>query len=220
MPDFFHEAATSGPVCGVDEAGRGPLAGPVMAGAVLIADRSAFLADPAFAALDDSKKLTAKRREALYAALTDHPAVVWVVAEASAAEVDALNPLWAAMLAMTRAVTTLQTKLAPATPLSHALIDGNKLPKDLPVPATAIVKGDSKSLSIAAASVLAKVTRDRVMTALDADYPEYGWASNAGYGAKTHLDALDRLGPTPHHRKSYAPVRAAMEKFSGEKFSG
>ncbi|MDX1484663.1 MAG: ribonuclease HII [Alphaproteobacteria bacterium] len=200
MPDFLIETTISGIVCGIDEAGRGPWAGPVVAGAVVL-DRARL--DPVLArGLDDSKKLTAPRREVLFAALEAGAAsgtVAMATGLASVEEIDRLNILRATFLAMSRAVAAL----APCP--DHALVDGTGLP-DLPCPATAVTKGDQRSLSIAAASIAAKVTRDRLMAALDQDHPGYGFARHAGYGTKAHREALERLGVTPHHRRSFAPI--------------
>ena len=177
-------------VVGVDEVGRGPLCGPVTAAAVRLDP------DRIPAGLADSKALTAARREALFAAVMDCAAVS--VAHASVEEIDQLNILRASHLAMTRAIAGL--------PADYALIDGNLLPKGLAIPAQAVVKGDAKSLSIAAASICAKVTRDRLMVDLAQQYPGYGWEVNAGYPTKFHLDALLNLGVTPFHRRSFRPV--------------
>ncbi len=179
-------------VFGVDEAGRGPWAGPVTAAAILL---------PADFDLpvDDSKKLTAKKRDALFDALTALP---HGIGTASVEEIDSINILQATFLAMRRAVDGLAANIgAPA----HVLVDGNKLPH-WPYAAEAVIGGDAASPSIAAASILAKVSRDREMAALDAQYPGYGWASNKGYGAKAHQQGLETLGVTPHHRRSYAPI--------------
>ena len=192
-PDFSHEqAAGLGKIAGVDEVGRGPLAGPVTAAAVIL--------DPARLpqGLSDSKVLTASRREALFYQLMDMAQVS--VAHASVAEIDSLNILRASHLAMERAVAGLTC--AP----DHVLVDGNLIPSDLQGRATAIVKGDAKSLSIAAASIVAKVTRDRLMVDLASQFPGYGWAENAGYPTKHHLSALLNLGVTPWHRRSFKPV--------------
>jgi ribonuclease HII len=192
-PDFSHEqAAGLGKIAGVDEVGRGPLAGPVTAAAVIL--------DPARLpqGLSDSKVLTASRREALFYQLMDMAQVS--VAHASVAEIDSLNILRASHLAMERAVAGLTC--AP----DHVLVDGNLIPSDLQGRATAIVKGDAKSLSIAAASIVAKVTRDRLMVDLASQFPGYGWAENAGYPTKQHLSALLNLGVTPWHRRSFKPV--------------
>lgn len=192
QPDFETERMLGGMVAGVDEVGRGPLAGPVTAAAVVL--------DPGRipAGLNDSKKVPAPRREALWAELHDVAEVS--VGWASVAEIDALNIRNAALLAMSRAVAGL------ARQPDHALIDGNALPAGLPCPGTAIVKGDGRCLSIAAASIIAKVARDRVMVALAQQYPGYGWEGNAGYPTAAHLAALQDLGVTPHHRRSFKPV--------------
>ena len=193
MPDFSYELATGfAQVAGVDEVGRGPLAGPVTAAAVILNP------DDIPAGLNDSKKLSAARREALFGEIMSRATVC--VAHASVAEIDDLNILRASHLAMERAVAGLS--LAP----QHLLIDGNLIPRGLTVGATAIVKGDAKSLSIAAASIVAKVTRDRLMCDLDAQFPGYGWAENAGYPTKHHLNALLNLGITPWHRRTFKPV--------------
>jgi len=200
MPDLAMETQIGGIVAGVDEAGRGPWAGPVVAGAVIL--------DPERipAGLNDSKKLSAKKREALFDLLmTD--AIVGI-GEASVEEIDRLNILQATFLAMTRAITALSP--APA----HLLIDGNRCPKNLPCAATTVIKGDGKCLSIAAASIVAKVSRDRIMAGLDATFPAYGWARNAGYGTAEHRQALDLVGVSPHHRKSFAPIHRLMTQDS------
>lgn len=192
-PDFnFERAAPFGPVAGVDEAGRGPWAGPVVAAAVIL--------DPATAppGLNDSKKLSARKREALFAALS--PVAEIGVGVATVAEIDRLNILRAADLAMARALGALPRAAG------FALIDGNRIPPDLPCPARAIVRGDGRSLSIAAASIAAKVTRDRIMADLALRYPQYGWERNAGYGVPAHRLALEAHGVTPHHRRSFRPI--------------
>lgn len=196
LPDYALEreaGAPAYPVCGVDEAGRGPLAGPVVAAAVIL--------DPAHIppGLNDSKKLDAARREALFAAL--RPAAAIGIGIASVEEIDSLNILQATFLAMTRAIAAL-----PRAP-HVALIDGNRLPKQLPCPARAVVRGDARSLSIAAASIAAKVTRDRLMLALAENHPGYGFERHMGYGTAAHLEAISRLGPSPAHRRSFAPIR-------------
>lgn len=180
-------------VCGIDEAGRGPLAGPVMAAAVVLPP------DFSLPGLNDSKQLTARRREALYAALMDDDRVQKCVAEASVEEIDRLNILRATHLAMRRAAEGL-----PVT-ADFALIDGLAV-SGFPLPQRNIVRGDALCLSIAAASILAKVTRDRRMQELDALFPHYGFARNAGYGTKEHLLAIQNYGITPHHRRSFGPV--------------
>jgi len=199
MPDYLLELAAGGRVAGVDEAGRGPLAGPVVAAAVVFHG-----APPAALAalLDDSKKLDAPRREAAFAALRAAMAegvLDGAVGAASAAEIGRLNILRATHLAMARAIGRLR-----AVP-DLALVDGNQPPR-LPCPVRCVVKGDSLSLSIAAASILAKVTRDRAMARLDGRWPGYGFARHAGYPTAAHRAALAKLGPTPHHRRGFAPV--------------
>jgi len=179
-------------VFGVDEAGRGPWAGPVTAAAICLPEGFSL-------PVNDSKKLTAKKRDALFAELVRLP---HGLGAASVAEIDSLNILQATFLAMTRAVDALAAEIG--TP-AHVLVDGNLLPK-WHYPAQAVIGGDAAAPSIAAASILAKVTRDRDMAALDAAYPGYGWASNKGYGAKAHREGLEKLGVTPHHRRSYAPI--------------
>ncbi|MBQ3126177.1 MAG: ribonuclease HII [Clostridia bacterium] len=176
-------------VCGVDEAGRGPLCGPVMAAAVILPD--GWIP----AGLDDSKKLSEKKREKLYDEIVAG-AVAYHIAEASVEEIDALNILEATLLAMRRAIAGLS--VVP----DFALIDGN-VDRDFPLPARAVVGGDAKVAEIAAASILAKVTRDRACLALDAAYPEYGIAKHKGYGTKAHMDALRKYGPTPIHRRQF-----------------
>ncbi len=182
-------------VAGVDEVGRGPLCGAVVTAAVILDPGKPILG------LNDSKKLSLARREALFDEIQEK-ALAWCVARAEVAEIDRLNILHATMLAMQRAVEGLQVQ--PRL----ALIDGNRCPK-LAVPSSPVVKGDSQVPAIAAASILAKVTRDREMQALDALYPGYGLAGHKGYPTAEHLDALRRLGPTPIHRRSFAPVRDA-----------
>ena len=186
-----------GLVAGVDEVGRGPLCGAVVAAAVIL--------DPAhpIAGLRDSKKLTEKRREALFVEIQTH-ALAWCIAEASVEEIDQLNILHATMLAMRRAVEGL--KITP----DIALIDGNRCPA-LSVPCEAIVQGDDQVPAIAAASILAKVTRDRQMYELEQQYPGYGIAKHKGYPTPQHLQALLDLGVTPFHRRSFAPVRRCLE---------
>ena len=188
-------------VCGIDEAGRGPLAGPVHAAAVVF-DRD-FLERESTASLSrltDSKQLTAAQRDAFYALLSSYPSARIGLGVASVEEIDTLNILNANYLAMRRAVAALGV---PQPDL--ALVDGNPV-KGLPISHRAIVKGDASSLSIAAASIVAKVTRDRWMDAQDALYPGYGFARHKGYGTHEHLDALRRLGPCPIHRRTFGPV--------------
>jgi len=177
-------------IVGVDEAGRGPLAGPVVAAAVV-------LCEGGIEGLDDSKKLTARRRRELEAQIKAK--CLWAVGLCSVEEIDALNILQATMLAMTRAVEGLNVEP------KLVMVDGNRLPR-WSYHAEAIIGGDAIHPCISAASIIAKEHRDRMMVAADADYPGYGWASNKGYGAAVHIEALKRFGPTPLHRKSFAPV--------------
>lgn len=180
-------------VVGVDEVGRGPLAGPVTAAAVCLKP------DDIPEGLRDSKELTAPRRVELAAAITARAEVC--IAHATVEEIDALNILGAADLAMCRAVAGL------AAPPCHALIDGNRLPRGLTCPGDPVVGGDGLCLSIAAASIVAKVARDALMTELARQYPGYGWETNMGYGTDRHRAALQDIGVSPHHRRSFAPVR-------------
>lgn len=196
MPDFQHEDGSLKPVAGFDEAGRGPWAGPVVASAVIL-PRDAMPVS-LLTKLDDSKKVRKTARETLFAELR---AVAEIgIGITSPAEIDEFNILQASMLAMQRAAKGLTIK--PAS----ALVDGNHAP-DIPYEVKTIVKGDSRSLSIAAASIVAKVTRDRIMADLSKKYPGYGWESNAGYGTKEHYNALLQLGVTPEHRQSFTPIR-------------
>ena len=193
MPDFAYESRHHpGLVAGVDEAGRGPLAGPVVAAAVILNP------DDCPEGLNDSKKLSATKRAMLETAIKAR-ALCWGLGIASVEEIDAINILQATMLAMTRAVEALPQDSA------HILVDGNRLPR-WRWPATAIVEGDAKCLSIAAASILAKEARDRLMVEAAARHPQYGWESNKGYGSAHHMAALREHGPTPLHRRSFAPV--------------
>lgn len=197
MPDLELESKLREAGCtlvaGIDEAGRGPLAGPVVAAAVILPDGFEC------ADLNDSKKLSAKKRESLYDLLTKSPGVFWASAECTCEEIDQLNILRATHLAMRRAADALVP-----TP-QHCLIDGLPV-KGFPHPHDAVVKGDGKSMSIAAASIIAKVTRDRVMREIDAEFPAYGFACHQGYGTKGHLEALRTHGPCRHHRRSFQPV--------------
>ena len=193
MPDFSHEHRHHPSlVAGVDEAGRGPLAGPVVAAAVILR------VDDCPDGLNDSKQLSTKKRAELEAQVKAR-ALCWGIGVASVAEIDEINILWATMLAMTRAVEALEYDCA------HILVDGNRCPS-WRWASTAVVEGDAKCLSIAAASILAKEERDRMMIAAAADHPHYGWESNKGYGSAHHLAALREHGPTPLHRRSFAPV--------------
>ena len=196
-PDMTAEAAAYAAgykhVCGIDEAGRGPLAGPVVAAAVVL--------PPGYdiPGLDDSKKLTAKKRDALYEQLMADERVLKCVAEATVQEIDELNILRATHLAMARAAQGI----TPA--VDFCLIDGLAVP-NFPLPSQNMVKGDARCLSIAAASVLAKVTRDRYMQRLAEEFPQYGFDRHAGYGTKAHLEAIRKYGVTIHHRRTFAPV--------------
>ncbi len=201
-PDFLREqelhARNPGAIiAGVDEAGRGPWAGPVIAAAVILDPRSIPNG------LDDSKKLSALKRAALFARL--HASAQIGVGQASVAEIDTHNILAATMLAMQRAVAGLP--IAPTL----ALVDGNRAPK-LFCAVETLIGGDARSLSIAAASIIAKVTRDRIMNDLDTEFPGYGWKTNQGYGTGAHRDGLFRLGITPHHRRSFKPIHKMLCK--------
>lgn len=200
-PDDRHERALGWPerpVAGVDEAGRGPIAGPVVAAAVIL--------DPARvpAGLNDSKKLSAAKRERLFEEILAHHSVA--IALSSAARIDATDIRAATLDAMRRAVRGLAR--APA----HVLVDGLDVPPGLPCPGTALTKGDARSISIAAASIVAKVLRDRLMTTAEAAFPGWGLAGHKGYGTRDHIEALDRLGASPLHRKSFAPVTRVLER--------
>lgn len=201
MPDWSEEDKCQGLIAGVDEAGRGPWAGPVVAGAVVFFNRK--INPVLLNSLDDSKKLSAKKREELYKLIQEEEAagnLSYGIGEASAAEIDEINILQATFLAMRRAMAALKCK--PNT----ALVDGNRMPVGFVCPCKTIVKGDAKSFSIAAASVMAKVYRDRLMAELAQKYPWYGFEKNAGYGTKAHIDGLKQHGITPQHRKSYRPI--------------
>ncbi len=195
-PDFSFEQAARARgftyIAGVDEVGRGPLAGPVVAAAVIL--------DPANipAGLNDSKKLTAKRRNALYDEL--HSVADVSIAAASVAEIDGHNILRASHIAMVRAIAGLTQKA------DHALIDGNMIPRDLTISSETLVKGDARSLSVAAASIVAKVWRDRHMVALAQQHPHYGWENNAGYPTAQHKLGLEQFGVSEHHRRSFRPI--------------
>lgn len=192
-------------ICGVDEAGRGPLAGAVFAAAVIL--------DPAhpIAGLADSKVLSEARRDALAVLIKQH-ALAWCIASASVEEIDRLNILQATMLAMSRAVEGL--KLTP----ERVLIDGNRVPRQISLPAEAIVKGDAKVAEISAASILAKTARDAELVALDAQYPAYGFARHKGYPTAEHLAAIEQHGVLAEHRKTFGPVKRWLEQNQGELF--
>ena len=193
MPDYSIEQQLHNEgyslVCGIDEAGRGPLCGPVFAAACILPEGLYI------EGLNDSKKLTEKKREKLYDIIKQE-AIAYCIASASVEEINELNILEADLLAMRRAIDGLGVKA------DFALIDGN-VARDFQIPAAAVVKGDATSMSIAAASVLAKVARDRICVDLDRDYPEYGIAKHKGYGTKDHMEALRKYGPSPIHRKKF-----------------
>jgi ribonuclease HII len=205
VPDFARETAAGGNVAGVDEVGRGAWAGPVFAAAAILSPQAA--ATPELAGLDDSKAIGKAIRAQFFDALTrasDRGEAWLALGRAEVDEIDALNILGATMLAMQRAVAAL------AAPPDSILVDGNRLP-DLPAPAEAIVGGDGLVLSIAAASIYAKVSRDRHMAELAQTSPGYGWERNAGYGTREHQTALAALGATPHHRQSFAPIKKLLQ---------
>ena len=194
MPDYIYEKELSENgykfICGVDEAGRGPLAGPVCAAAVILPR------DAEIPGLNDSKKLSEKKREALFPVVIEK-AVAYSIAYATAEEIEEHNILNATFIAMNRAVEGLSVRA------DYALVDGNRVPKDCPVPVTTVVKGDSLSMSIAAASILAKVSRDRLMTEIDKKYPQYNFKKHKGYGTAEHMDCIRAFGPCPEHRPSF-----------------
>ena len=200
-PDFSFEDGFKGVVCGIDEVGRGPLAGPVVACA-LVLDR-ARVPQEILDQINDSKKLTAVKREYLFNKLHDYSHIS--VAECSVEEIDTLNILQASLLAMKKAFEGLREK-----PFA-ALVDGNQAPK-LGCKVQTIVKGDARSLSIAAASIVAKHYRDKMMSRFAVEFPHYGWEGNAGYGTAKHLKAIEIYGITPHHRRSFAPVSKQLVK--------
>lgn len=184
-------------IAGVDEAGRGPLAGPVVAAAVILDKKAVYLG------VDDSKKLSAKKRESLYGKIIEN-CVSYNIYTMGVVGVDSLNIFWASMHAMKLAIEGMS--LTP----DFVYVDGNKLP-DIKIAAQALVGGDRICMSVAAASILAKVCRDRQMVEYDELYPGYGFAKHKGYGTKEHLEALERLGPSPIHRRSFAPVKKYLE---------
>ena len=197
MPSLFYEQAKRKEgyqlVAGIDEAGRGPLAGPVSAAAVILPDGFSHTL------LDDSKKLTEKRREIIYEEITNRDDIVWGMSMGDREEIDSINILKSTHAAMARAARKL--KQLP----DYCLIDGLSVP-NFPIASEGIVKGDTKSLSIAAASIIAKVSRDRVMLKYAEQYPEYGFEKHKGYGTSLHLEALKKHGPCPIHRQTFAPV--------------
>lgn len=203
-PNLKLERLYEGPVCGLDEAGRGPLAGPVVAACVYIPEDvrgKRFWRD-----VTDSKQLTAKKREELYELIVTHAS--YGIAQSSVEEIDQINILQASLLAMSRSYDIMNSTcdLKPAM----ALVDGNQKPKNIRCEVQTVIGGDSISLSIAAASILAKVTRDRIMQELCPQFPGYGWSHNSGYGTPEHLKALKQHGVTSHHRRSFEPVRMAL----------
>jgi ribonuclease HII len=211
MPNFRFEmrceAEGSMRIAGIDEVGRGPLAGPVTA-AVAIIDRT-MAKRKLLRLIDDSKKLSLEQREEAYEAMMASGAVHHAVGEASVEEIDRVNILQATFLAMRRALQSLAAQQDCAQP-DLVLIDGDRVPPELGCRAETIVGGDARSYSIAAASIIAKVTRDRYMHALAVSFPGYGWETNRGYRSAEHLEALSKLGPTPHHRKSFSPVTRVL----------
>lgn len=184
-------------ICGVDEAGRGPLAGPVVAAAVILDPEKEILG------LADSKKLSEQKRNLLYPQIKQQ-AKAWAIAQASVEEIDELNILQASLLAMKRAIEQLKVRA------EHALIDGNKAP-NVEIECTCIIKGDSKEASIGAASILAKVYRDELMLKMDMKYPMYEFAKHKGYPTKLHIQKLNEFKPCPEHRRSFRPVKNAMQ---------
>ena len=201
VPDFSIEKNYDKKIiAGVDEAGRGPLCGPVVAGAVIFL-KYEFDDMPL---ISDSKQMSEKQRNIAFDWITNNPDIIWAVGQCSPTEIDELNILWASMRAMERAVAGLS-----CVP-EHCLIDGNRVPKGLN--GTAVVKGDSKSLSVAAASIIAKVTRDKIMHELSQKYPEYGWEKNAGYPTPEHLKSIKLYGINEHYRKTFGPVKKIVDK--------
>ena len=199
MPDFSIEIQLKSQgfsaICGVDEAGRGPLCGSVVAAACILPH------DVDLPCLNDSKKLTPKKRDVLFDLICSR-AIAFGIAEATVAEIDELNILEATLLAMRRAIESLHTPDGELVVADYALIDGN-IDRGFSIPAQAVIKGDANSMSIAAASILAKVTRDRMCLEMDEMYPQYGIAKHKGYGTKAHMDALRKYGASPIHRKKF-----------------
>ena len=202
MPDFSLEDNHDGMVCGLDEVGRGPLAGPVVAACVIIPDN--IRSHPFISDLQDSKKLSKPKLKILNGLIHQYCHVG--IAEHSPAEIDDMNILQASLSAMHLALLKIQS-IQPV----HALVDGTHIPKELPCSSTAVKKGDNKSKSIAAASIVAKFYRDEIMIKLAQEHPHYGWETNVGYGSQKHRDAILHYGITPHHRKTFAPVRNYLE---------
>ena len=196
-PDFSIELSRGGLIAGVDEAGRGPLCGPVVAAAVIFPNLNVDIP----VVIRDSKQMSAHQRALAYDWIVQN--TIWAVGSCSPAEIDELNILWASMRAMERAVVGLNT--VP----DFCLIDGNRVPKNLN--GESVVHGDAKSLSIAAASIIAKETRDKIMHDLALKYPEYGWDKNAGYPTQSHLQAIEKYGINEHYRKTFGPVRERIQ---------
>jgi ribonuclease HII len=199
-PNFSIEDEFDGSICGLDEAGRGPLAGPVVAACVIIPKEKRRL--KFVKQIHDSKQVSAEKREELYGAITEN--FVFGIAEVPSQKIDEINILQASLLAMRLAYEKIETDIA------YALVDGNHCPV-LPCPAKYVIGGDARSISIAAASILAKVTRDRLMRKLAEEHPHYGWHSNVGYSTRGHLEAINRHGITSYHRRSFEPVRNFIE---------
>ena len=209
MPDLDHERQFNAPVIGIDEAGRGPWAGPVTVTATWLCP-SAYETLPV--GIDDSKKIKPSHRTILAAALMAQPHLYHTVS-IKVAQIDQMGILKATFAGMVMAASKLANKMVKAgwgAPV-HALVDGNLLPPEMPLPSTALINGDSRSLSIAAASIIAKTSRDQIMQDLALAYPDYGWASNMGYGTKVHKAGLNQFGLTPHHRQSFKPIRRYLD---------
>lgn len=208
IPDFLIEKNIGKKIiAGADEAGRGPLCGPVVAGAVVF--KKYEFNDMPF--ISDSKQMTEKQRDAAYDWITNNPDIIYGIGQCSATEIDEMNILQASLTAMTRAIDALGIKP------EYCLIDGNKMPKN--IVGEPLVKGDAKSLSVAAASIIAKVTRDRIMKGLSKQFPQYDWDKNAGYPTQQHLQAIDKYGINEHYRKTYRPVKERIEKNANQKCS-
>ena len=205
MPTFDFEKKHTGLIAGTDEAGRGPWVGPVVAAAVCFSDLK--IPDALALELNDSKKLSAKKREKLFPLIYESGALIGV-GQASAEEIDSLNILQASFLAMKRALDQIEQQ---GHTIDFVLVDGNRKPNNWKWQTEEIIGGDGKSLSIAAASIIAKVTRDKMLCELAKEYPMYGWDKNAGYGTAEHIKALKEFGITPYHRKSYAPIKALLK---------
>ena len=208
IPDFLIEKNIGKKIiAGADEAGRGPLCGPVVAGAVVF--KKYEFNDMPF--ISDSKQMTEKQRDAAYDWITNNPDIIYGIGQCSATEIDEMNILQASLTAMARAIDALGIKP------EYCLIDGNKMPKN--IVGEPLVKGDAKSLSVAAASIIAKVTRDRIMKELSKQFPQYDRDKNAGYPTQQHLQAIDKYGINEHYRKTYRPVKERIEKNANQKCS-